>query len=323
MARPSDFINTRLISKVSLLYYNLDLTQQQIAKRLNLSRPKVSRLLKQARELGIVKITVETAEGKFIDEETELEKKYGLKEVIIIDLEYTDNTTSDYALKLQLGKAGARYLQRTISDNDIIGMTWGTTLSALIETMVPIPTKGVHAVQLLGGVGPPEAKEHSIDITRRLAQLLNARLTLLQAPGIVNNPEAKKILLADKRVSEALELFPKITTAFVGIGALSTNPVLQKKSLEVSAQIQDEIINSNAVGDIGLNFLDIDGKPVDTHFKDLFIGMTLEEMKHVETVVGIAGGEEKFDAILGAVRGKHINVLITDHQTAQKLINLD
>lgn len=320
MARPSELINTRLISKVSLLYYNLDLTQQQIAKRLNLSRPKVSRLLKQARELGIVKITVESAEGKFLDEETDLEKKFGLKEAIIVDPEYADSETSPQALKIQLGKAATKYLQRTISDNEIIGMTWGTTLSTMIEMLPPFPTKGVHTVQLLGGVGPPEAKEHSIDITRRLAQLLNARLTLLQAPGIVNSPETKQVLLADKRVSEALGLFSKINTAYVGIGALSTNPVLQKESPEISAHIQNEIINSKAIGDIGLNFFDINGKPVETHFNDLFIGISLEELKQVETVVGIAGGDEKFEAVLGALNGTYINVLITDKKTAFKLL---
>lgn len=323
MARPNDLINTRLISKVSLLYYNLDLTQQQIAKRLNLSRPKVSRLLKQARDLGIVKITVEIADDKYIDEEAELEKKYKLKEVIIVDLEYTDSGATAHALKLQLGKAGARYLQRTISENDVIGMSWGTTLSAMIETIVPISTKEVEVVQMLGGVGAPEAKEHTIGITRRLAQLLNTRSKLLQAPGIVSNPETKKVLLADRKVTEVMELFPSINTAFVGIGALTTNPFLRKKNPELPTDIQTEILNTDAVGDICLNFFNVYGKAVDTRFNELFIGISLEELKNIETVVGIAGGEEKFDAILGALNGKHINVLITDQKTARKLNELD
>lgn len=322
MARPNDIINTRLISKVSLLYYNLDLTQQQIANRLNLSRPKVSRLLKQAKELGIVKITVEPTASKSIAEETELEKKYDLNEVIIVDPEYFDESTTSQALKIQLGKAGSRYLRRTISDNDFIGMTWGSTLSIMIETMEPIPTNGVHAIQLLGGVGPPEAKEHSIDIVRRLAQLLNARLTLLQVPGIVNSPETKEVLIADKRVNEALNLFSKINTVYVGIGAIGTNTVLHKKGSDFSAELQSQILNSNAIGDIGLNFFDIDGKPVDTSFKDHFIGITLEELKKIRTVVGIAGGDEKFEAILGALKGKHINVLITDKKTALRLLDI-
>ncbi len=323
MARPSELINTRLLSKVSLMYYNLELTQQQIADRLNLSRPKISRLLKQAREQGIVKITVETDNGEFLDEETELEKKFNLKEAIITDLGYSDSSANTESIKLQLGKAGARYLARTISDNDKIGVSWGTTLSAVLNNLMPVLTKNVEVIQMLGGVGPPEAKEHTIDITRRLAQLLNGYSKLLQTPGIVNNTETKNVLLADKRVNEVLELFPSINKAFVGIGSLSTNQFLHKENPELSAEIQNEILNSGAVGDISLNFFDVEGNAVNTHFKELFIGISLEELKSVKTVVGIAGGVEKFEAILGALRGQHINVLITDQKTAQKLIELD
>lgn len=321
MARPSNLINLRLINKVSLLYYNFEHTQQEIAKRLNLSRPKVSRLLKQAREQGVVKITVEIANGNFLDQEIELEKKFGLKEVIIIDTMYPEDTANSAALKLQLGKAGARYLQRTIKDDEIIGVTWGTTLSAMIETMMPFQTNNVQVVQMLGGVGPPEAKEHSIDITRKLAQSIAGRSVLLQAPGIVNSPEARQILLADRRVSETLDLFPKINTAFVGIGANTTNFVLDKENPEMPDSVREEIFNSDAIGDVGLNFFDNNGQPVKTSFDELFIGMTIDDIKKVETVVGIAGGEEKYQAILAALKGGLINVLITDYQTAVNLIN--
>jgi len=101
---------------------------------------------------------------------------------------------------------------------------------------------------------------------------------------------------------------------------LKTNPVLQKESSEISARIQNEILNSNAVGDIGLNFFDINGREIKTGFQDLFIGMSLNELKNVRTVVGIAGGEDKFDAIIGALNGDYIDVLITDHITAGKLM---
>ena len=319
MARPSDQINIRLINKVSLLYYNDELTQQEIARRLNLSRPKVSRLLKQARELGIVKITVETASGSYIEQEIGLEKKFGLKEAIIIDSVHSSTAMYAHSLKQQLGRAASIYLQRTVTDKDIIGVTWGSTLSAMIESMTPTPTKGVTAVQMLGGVGPPEAKEHAIDITRRLAQLLSGRPALLQAPGVVTSPEARDVLLADGRVREVLNLYPSINIAFVGIGALSTNLVLQKESPEISSENQLEILSSDAVGDIGLNFFDQNGSIVETHLQDLFIGMSLEQIKEIQTVVGIAGGEDKFEAILGALKGKYINVLITDLDTAGKL----
>lgn len=323
MARSNDSIDIHLIGKVSMLYHHNGCTQQEIANRLQLSRPKVSRLLKEAKERGFIQISVNIPNGSFVELETVLEKKYKLDEIVITEISTLDNISSAKLIKKQLGAAAAMYLQRTISQNSILGVTWGTTLQAMVDEMKPVNTQNVHIVQTLGGVGPPEAKTHAMDISRRLSQLLNSRLTLLPAPGIVESYETKKVLLADRKVNSALNLFPKIKTAFVGIGALKTNPVLQKESLEIPAEIQSEILESDAVGDIGLNFFDINGDEVQSGFKDLFIGMSLSELKNVETVVGIAGGEEKFDAILGALNGQYIDVLITDHITAKKLNELE
>lgn len=321
MARSNDSIDIHLIRKVSILYHHHNFTQQQIANRLQLSRPKVSRLLKEAKNRGYIQISINIPNDSFVELETTIEKKYGLDEVVITEINPLANKSSDKLIKKQLGAAAAKYLQRTISQNSVLGLTWGTTLQAMVDEMQPVSAQNLHIVQTLGGVGPPEENTHAMDISRRLSQLLNSRLTLLPAPGIVESYETKKVLLADRKVNAALNLFPKIKTAFVGIGALKTNPVLQKESSEISSKIQNEILKSNAVGDIGLNFFDIDGNEVELEFQNLFIGMSLLELKKVETVVGIAGGEEKYTAILGALRGNFINVLITDYLTAKQLAN--
>jgi len=322
MVRPNDSINVRLISKVSSLYYHQNLTQQEIAKRFQLSRPKVSRLLKQGRNHGIVKINIQIPNGSFVEQETFLEKKFDLKEVVISDITPADPDFNLETSKQQLGMSAADYFQRTISDNDTVGVTWGTTLQAMIDQLQPTPVRNAHVVQLLGGVGPPEAKAHASDISRRLSQILNSRLTLLPAPGIVESIDAKRVLLSDKRVKHALSMFSKINTAYVGIGALNTNTVLQQENQELPNLIRKNILESDAIGDIGLNFFNRFGNEVQTGFQDLFIGMLLKEFKRVETVVGIAGGTDKFEAIVGALRSGYINVLITDSTTASKLMEL-
>ncbi len=319
MARPVETLNIRLLSKVSTLYYTKEFTQQEIANRLELSRPKVSRLLKQAKDHGIVQIIVSYPEGNFIKLETNIEQKYGLNEVIIVDSSQEQSDMANKLLKTQLGSAAAKYLARTVTDGDIIGVTWGTTLQAMVDKMPPVQTNNCHVVQMLGGIGPPEAKAHAMDISRRLSQSLNSGLTLLQSPGIVDSPEIREVLINDRRVKSALALFPEMNKAYVGIGAISTNGVLQKENGDISNDVQQELLNSHAVGDIGLNFFDIDGNLIETSFRERFIGMTLKQLKEVNTVVGIAGGDEKFDAIKGALHGNYIDVLITDQHTAGRL----
>ena len=309
----------RLIHKISSLYYSKGFSQQEISERLKISRPRISRLLKKARELGIVQIIVNIPDDHHVDLETKLEKKFNLREVIIVETSVSESIHEN-DIKNSLGFAASKYLERTISDGDIIGMSWGTTLKSMIENVSYISTNDVHVVQTLGGVGPADARDHAMDISRRLSIQLDARLTLLQIPGIVSSPEIKKILLTDHRLQANFELFSKINKVFVGIGSLKTNPILNRENKEIPNAILKDILHSKAVGDIGLNFYDINGMEVDTGFKDLFIGMTLEDFKHVDNVVGVAGGVAKFEAILGAVTGGFLDVLITDHATAVKLL---
>jgi DNA-binding transcriptional regulator LsrR (DeoR family) len=277
-------------------------------------------MLKQAREQDIVQITVVTPNGNFVELEHALEEKYGMKEVILVE---SDEGMSANMIKRQVGSAAANYLHRTAHDGDVIGVTWGTTLQATVDSMQPTPIDNLHIVQALGGVGPPEAKAHAADISRRLSQLLNAKLTLLPAPGIVRSVQAKEVLMDDPQVKNTLNLFSKIDSLYVGIGALNTNPVLQGNSEEISESNSREIFNSKAIGDIALRFFDSKGKEVDTTLKDLVIGVSPDEMTEIDTVVGIAGGLEKAEVIHGALTGKNINVLISDSMTAEKVLEME
>ncbi len=189
--------------------------------------------------------------------------------------------------------------------------------------MQPTPIEDLHIVQALGGVGPPEAKAHATDISRRLSQLLNAKLTLLPAPGIVRSVQAKEVLMDDPQVKNALNLFPRIDSLYVGIGSLETNPVLDGKSEEISESNGREIFDSEAIGDIALRFFDTKGKEVDTALKDLVIGVSPEEMTQIDTVVGIAGGSEKAKVVHAALTGKNVNVLISDSMTAEKVLEIE
>jgi DNA-binding transcriptional regulator LsrR (DeoR family) len=305
------------MTKVSTLYYVQELTQQEIADRLSLSRPKVSRLLKSAREQGIVQISVQAPQGNDVELEADLERRYDLEEAVVTP-SGMGGPESEALLKNEIGAAAARYLQRTIQDGDVVGVTWGTTLQAMMRSLQPISTRDVHVVQTLGGVGPPEAEAHAAELSRRLAQLLDARLTSLPAPGIVESAQVREVLFSDRHIQAARDLFPDITTAYVGIGALDTNPIFEDDPNAPQA-VYDELAANGAVGDIALRFFDDAGAPVQTSLNNRTVGITLDRLAGADRVVGVAGGLRKLQAIRGALKGRLVDVLVTNHETATHL----
>ena len=314
---PTSETSPRALAKVGALYYLQGQTQQEIADRLRVSRPTVSRMIKEARARGIVRITVAHVDGLAVDLESELEAAYGLDEVVVADVEGDDSVE-------RLGAAAAGYLARTLEPGDVLGLTWGSTLREMVHAVAPRRTDGVTVVQTLGGVGPPLGEAHAADLPRRLAGALGADLRLLQAPGVVANAAAREVLLADPHIRAALETLSRMTVAFVGIGALATNPVLGGGLLagEVggSQALDAELAASGAVGDVALRFFDADGRPVPTSLDDRVIGVDLPTLASVGRVVGVAGGEAKVEAIRAAARGGVVDVLVTDDRTARALI---
>ncbi len=189
MTRLAPAEEVRLLTKISKMYYEENLTQDEIVARLHLSRSKVSRLLQQARDVGIIKITVISPPGLYPDLEKELENRYRLQEAIVIEAR---EPNAQHAVSRELGIAAAHYLLRTLQDDDVIGVSWGTTLSHMVAALQPRRTPGAHVVQIIGGLGKPEAEVHATDLCSRLARLLHCKLTLLPAPGIVDHEQAKK-----------------------------------------------------------------------------------------------------------------------------------
>ena len=194
-------------------------------------------------------------------------------------------------------------------------------LLAMVEAMHPSPrASGAHVVQILGGIGSPSAELHATQLTRRLANLLGGVATLLPAPGAVGSAEARRVMLKDRYVVEAMALFKSITVALVGIGAVTPSKMLAASGNVFSAKELKSLSDRGAVGDICLRFFDANGVAVVTPLNERVIAIELTDLKHVDRVVGIAGGRRKFAAIRGALRGRRINVLITDRSTAERLV---
>jgi len=312
-------VDYRLLLKVSKLYYEQRLTQQEISERLILSRPKVSRLLQQAEDVGVVKINIIPQPGIYTELEDALEAKYGLLEAVVVGV---SEPSSQLAVSREVGAAAADYFVRSISDPSIIGISWGTTLRAMVDAMPVLDCPRSHVLQLNGGLGLPESEAHATYILRRLVSQTNSKLSILPVPGIVDNTKIKDVFISDSHVQDVFRRFKEMNVAYVGIGAPTLDAIVMKDGSIITNAELDELVRLGAVGDICLRYFDIDGKPIVSDVDERVMGISLDDLKQVERVVGVTGGPNKYRAIHAALAGKLVNVIITDHVSAQNVLNV-
>jgi len=315
MARADEL---RLMTRVARLYYELGLKQPEIASRLRLSQPKVSRLLKSAQEEGIVRISVRAPSDTDPALEEALEARFGLTEVEIVEISRDD----DDAAVRELGAAAAFHMETTVRSGDIIGVSsWSATLLAMVEAMHPVSgVRDVRVVQILGGGGDPAAEGHATHLIRRLTDLLHGEGTFLPAPSSVGSRAARDVLLSDPFVQRATALFDRLDVAYVGIGGQEPSGLLASSGNVFSPEELRTVREAGGVGDIGLRYLCADGRPVDTPLHERVIGIELEQLKRVPRSIAVAGGPGKAEAIHAALVGGWINCLITDTYTADRLL---
>ena len=307
----------RLLVKVARFYYEDGLNQDAITARLGLSRSKVSRLMAQARETGIVQITVVEPEELFLDVESRLEERFGLQEALVVEAQPGD---SQAQVSRAVGSASAGYLSRAISSRNTIGMCWGDTLRHMVASLAPQRFPDAQVVQIIGGIGQPDAEVHATELCRSMARTLDCHLTLLPVPGIVADQRTREALLSDVHVQRAVEAFDDLDIAFVGIGAPTTDSVTMRDGSIITRAELDDLLRKGTVGDIALRYYDVHGECIESEINERIIGMTLEQIKQVPKVVGVSGGPQKVAAIRAALAGQLINVLITDSVTAHKLL---
>jgi len=306
----------RVMTKIAVLYYEEKLGQAQIATILNLSQARVSRYMKQAEELGIIRTSVVQPMGIFVGLERALENKYGLREVIIVE------KNEGSSLLTRLGTSAANYLETTLSVDDFAGISsWSTTLLATVEAMRSRPRKIVKEVsQLIGGVGSQQAQVHSTRLTSQLAQLTSAKPNYLAAPALCESRSIRDAFLSDSEVQKTMASWKKLTLMIVGVGTFPASPMLRASGNAIKKEEEQALAKLGVVGEICLRYFDADGKPSKPEIENRMICIGAKEMMKIPRRIGIAGGLDKLEAIRAALLGGWLNVLITDSEVAQNLL---
>jgi DNA-binding transcriptional regulator LsrR (DeoR family) len=189
----------------------------------------------------------------------------------------------------------------------------------MVAALEPKEFPDVRIVQMTGGIGKPESESHATELCKMMARTLSCKLALLPAPGVVQNKQVREVYLMDEYVHTALSLVPGITLAFVGIGSLNSYSIAMRDETILTQADLDEVTANGAVGDIALNFIDSKGQLVQCEFNERVIGINLDHLRQIPRVVGVAAGANKVSPIQAALRGRHVNVLITDQSTAEAL----
>lgn len=304
----------RLIAQIARLYHEERLTQIEIAKMLGISQVGISRFLKRAHDFHIVRTTVISPVGAFLDLEELLEKKFDLRQVLIAEA----SRDSEEAILTAIGATAAHFLETTVRSGEVIGVSdWKEHLLSMVQHLRPIRRiKKCKAVQLVGGVTTPSAREDANHLTKKLAGLLRAEPCLMPVPGIVGAASSVKILANDPHVLKTMRLFDQIGLALLEIAL--AGPSSAGSGSRQSTE-QAFLPDPKAVGAICLRPFDANGVEIRDSFGDRVVGVPFEQLKKIPRAVGMAGGKPKFPAILGALRGRWINVLITDQFTAKRL----
>lgn len=305
-----------LMVRVAELYYLRDLTQQEIANRLGCSRPTVSRLLRRSRVTGLVRIDVISPDGPSIQLARELERAFHLREALVVP------TSGESAIATQqaIARAAAGYLERLLKGGERIGISWGTTLAAVVD-QVNRRRLDTMVVPLVGGLGQVTPDIHANELARRLAVAYDGRVQLLHAPAVVANQSVRDALLSDRRIRKVLDLARTVEVALVGIGALVRSSTLIQSGYFTANDLA-MLRRRGAVGDICTRAFTAEGAPADRRLETRIIAVDLASLRRVPVVIGVAGGGEKAAAILGAMRGGLVKVLVTDEAAARTILDM-
>lgn len=306
------------LARIASLYYDHNKTQQEIAAEIGLTRSAISRLLTEARQKGIVEIIVHYPWRNCPELEQALISTFHLKSARVL---MRDDKSYEKMLK-GLGVLAAAYFDSILHDGMIVGISWGTALYQMINTLRPRKMPGVEVVQLLGATGSENTPTNGPILAQLLSDRLGCRSWHLHAPLIVDSEAGRNALLQDRSIQQTLERARHADVALVGIGSTRSDLYSLLRAGYVSEAEAQAIRKKGAVGDVCAQHYNLAGQWLDIGINRRVVGVELETLSQIDTVIGVAGSSRKGQAILGALQGGFVDVLITDDQAAQKVLAL-
>lgn len=320
-----------LIIKVTYMYYLSGMSQRRIAKDLGISVTTVSRLLKKGREKNVIEFVIRDPYVECLKLEKDLKKIFGLTDVVIapavdgqiIGEESLNDPGDGEVVKKLVALEAARYLQRIITKDDVLGITWGSTIYHMINYLNPAQRIPATFVTLHGSLSYYVNGWDVRVLIRRIAKAFSGKNYSLPTNAMVNSPVLAKLLREEKNVAKVYEMFDKINISIAGMGSLypELNSILSKPDY-LSPDDLEQLQRQHVVGDIALHFFDTEGRECQTDLIDRTLSMDFDAFKNIKQKITVASGVEKAYTAYSALKGGLIDTLIVDNQLAEKILEL-
>ncbi len=305
-----------LLADVAEKYYLEGMDQSEIARGVGVTRSMVSRMLTEARSRGIVEIRINRPVNSDHNLAEALRNRFGIESVFVAAIE---DSRAERLLP-DLGWAGAEVLKRIIKTDSIVGVAWGTTVSAVVNAVQPIGGLSVKVIQLVGAQGAKNAEYDGHALVSRLAEKLGGEGYFLNAPCLCQTAEIAASMRETRGIRETIEMGKKADIALVGIGTTET----EFSSFYLSGLLTEEelsaIRRNGVVGDVAGNYFYRDGSAYMDPFLSRMISIRLEDLVRIPVRIGIAGGTGKVEAIRAALSSRLVNSIVTDSGTARLVL---
>lgn len=309
----------QLLAQIGSMYYEQEKSQSDIADELGLSRVKVYRLLKEARENNIVKIVI----GWPIERDNTVEKQlcdvFKLKKALVLSSKNTDETV----ILSRLGQMTANFLETILEDGMTLAVCLGRSTYEVINAVKPTSQVHVNVAQAMGSIPFALQDIDSAALARQLAQKLGGQVLYLTSPLMANSPEEAAVLRRQKSIELTLNASRKADILLLGIGNLDPNNSRYVQADMISADQIKTMEKDGTVGDIGGLFFCLDGSFHQCQINQSIIGLTMEEMKQIPNSIAVAMGPKKTRAVLGALKTGVIKILSTDIETATAVLKME
>jgi DNA-binding transcriptional regulator LsrR (DeoR family) len=314
----------QLMTRAAWFYYVAGLNQEATSRQMGLTRARVNKLLGQARDTGLVSITINDRDLGLLHVEEAIQREFGLDFCITtpaLDLDKAEVAANPSLAAMPLkavATAGAMYLRDHLADHpkSVVGTGWGRTLAYLSRQMSGTNSPDARFISLMGSLTANSAF-NPFEVVQALAQATGGEGYFLPVPFIADSPEDRDVLMAQRAVARPLNLAKRCDIALISVGELTEESLLRRQGM-ISREEMTELRAVGAVGDTNGLFFNAEGKLVDHDLTGRTIGASITDLARFRTVL-LSGGLQKVEATRAVLRGRFIRGLIIDGDSAVRL----